>query len=452
MSITSNERPVLAVSELNRQVKRLLEDNFTQVWVQGEISNMARPQSGHWYFSLKDDQAQIRCAMFRNRNRMLRFKPDSGDEVIVRGRVSLYEGRGDYQLIVENLQPAGAGALQQQLEQLKAQLLAEGLFAAEQKQALPPMPRHVAIISSPTGAALQDILSVFRRRSPQVLLSVLPVSVQGAAAEPDVVAALQSLNEQGHTLATPVDAVIIARGGGSLEDLWAFNGERLVRAVHACGLPVVSAVGHETDITLCDLAADARAPTPSAAAELLSPDSAALLNVLGSMQHKLVRLVRRYCTQAQRELDQTARLLRHPGRRLEDHNQRCDELAERLLRAMHANQNRQGLLLQHATAQLQRFQPQRELQAARQRLQASSARLPPAWQQVLSQKLAEFGHLSKMLHTVSPLATLQRGYAIVESDPAPRRIIRNASELQQGDTIRARLAEGSVLATVIERD
>ena len=274
MRTTASTPPAISVSVLAREVKTLLESHFDFVWVEGEISNLARPASGHWYFSLKDDNAQVRCAMFRRANQRLRFTPENGDAVRLRARVSLYEARGDFQLIVEFLEPAGAGALQARFEALRAKLEAEGLFAAERKRPLPTAPAHLGIITSATGAALHDMLTVLRRRCPLIRVSVLPVPVQGVEAAPAVCAAIARANRWHESGAIPFDALIVGRGGGSLEDLWAFNEESVARAIAGSALPVVSAVGHETDITIADLVADQRAPTPSAAAELLSPDQA----------------------------------------------------------------------------------------------------------------------------------------------------------------------------------
>ncbi len=442
-------RNVLAVSELNRQAKRLLEGHFQQVWVQGEISNLARPQSGHWYFSLKDSKAQIRCAMFRNRNSLLRFKPKEGDELIARGRISLYEGRGDFQLIVDNLQPAGAGALQQQLEQLKEKLRQEGLFDADSKQLLPEHPRHVAIVSSASGAALQDILTVFKRRSPQVLLSVFPVSVQGVGSAEQLTRAIRALSTNSARLNLPIDAVIVARGGGSMEDLWSFNSESLARAIYQCSLPVVSAVGHETDFTLCDLVADVRAPTPTAAAELLSPDNSTLVRGLIQVAQRLQRIMLLRLDSATKDLSQTRRLLRHPGRRLEEHSQRCDDLQQRLLRAMSAQLEGGRNLLGLNSATLLANSPQHAIELARERLSASQGRLAPAINSALNHRNANLAHYARMLHTVSPLATLQRGYAIVELETGGEySILRDAKQAAPGQQVRARLAQGQVLAEI----
>lgn len=448
-------RKVLAVSELNREAKRLLEGHFQQVWVQGEISNFARPQSGHWYFSLKDSKAQIRCAMFRNRNSLLRFKPAEGDELIARGRISLYEGRGDFQLIVDNLQPAGAGALQLQLEQLKEKLRLEGLFDPSVKQELPEHPRHVAIVSSASGAALQDILTVFKRRAPQIHLSVLPVSVQGTGSAEQLTQAIAALNTKTDNLNTAIDAIVIARGGGSLEDLWSFNNEALARAIYHCSIPVVSAVGHETDFTICDLVADVRAPTPTAAAELLSPDNSALARALAQAAMRLQRMMLFHLDSAAKDLAQTSRLLRHPGRRLEEHSQRCDDLQQRMLRAMRSHFKACKDSLSINSAGLLSNSPRHSIELARGRLSANQSRLAPAIQTMLSHNNANLAHYARMLHTVSPLATLQRGYGIVElEDNGKFSILRNAAHAAIGQRVRARVAQGHVLAevTAVEKE
>ena len=266
----SRDNNVLTVSQLNRLARGLLEDHFPAVTVQGEISNFAQPASGHWYLTLKDSAAQVRCAMFRNRNMFVRFKPKDGIQVTVKAKLSLYEGRGDYQLLLESMEDGGAGALRQAFEKLYQKLQAEGLFAAERKKPLPPMPSHIAVITSPTGAAVRDVISVFRRRFPATQLTIVPVSVQGQPAATEMIAALARVNARQGCLAD-VDTILLTRGGGSLEDLWCFNDEALARAIHASALPVVSAVGHEIDFTIADFVADVRAATPSAAAELLSP-------------------------------------------------------------------------------------------------------------------------------------------------------------------------------------
>ena len=387
----------ISVSQLNRGVRRLLEGHFDYVWVRGEIGNFAAPSSGHWYFTLKDAGAQVRCAMFRNRNQRLRFRPAPGDAALLRARVSLYEERGEFQLVAEHLEPAGAGALRQAFEQLKAALAAEGLFDPARKQAPPPYPSHIALLSSPTGAALRDLLAVFRRRYPLLRLSVLPVPVQGAEAPAAICRALQLAGR-----IADLDAIVIARGGGSLEDLQAFNEEAVARAISASPVPVVSAVGHETDYTIADFAADLRAPTPSAAAEMLSPDSRELLARIQGLRLALKRAAAGRIESCRDELLGLRRRLRHPGARLREQAQRLDELELRLRRG------------------------------ARRWLAAGRARL---------------ASLAARLNALSPLATLERGYAVVSDGNG--NLVRSAAQLPPGARFRARFKDGEVPAEVL---
>ena len=321
------DRELLSVSQLNSRARLLLEDVFAQVWVEGEISNLAKPASGHLYFTLKDSQAQVRCALFRQNAARVRQALRDGLAVKVRGKVSLFEGRGDYQLIVDAVEPAGDGALRLAFEALKEKLAGEGLFAVERKRALPAHPQHIGIVSSPSGAVIRDIISVFRRRAPQVALTLVPSAVQGREATAQLVRALQLADRAGF------DAIILARGGGSLEDLWCFNEEAVARAVAACITPVVSAVGHETDVSISDFVADVRAPTPSAAAELLAPDSADLQRRLDSLRRRLLLRMQGLLAQQRLRLDGLGRRLRHPGERLRQQAQRLDDLDMRLRRA-----------------------------------------------------------------------------------------------------------------------
>lgn len=389
--MTSAEH-IFSVTELNRRARQLLETHLATVWVSGEISNLSTPSSGHWYFTLKDEKAQIRCAMFRGHNALLRFKPEHGMQVIARGRVSLYEGRGDYQLIVENLQVAGAGNLQVAFEQLKNKLAAEGLFDEDFKQALPDMPRHVGIITSPTGAAVRDIVSVFKRRFPATKLSIFPVPVQGADAAPAIIRALQLANTQ-----PDIEALIIARGGGSLEDLWAFNEESVARAVFASEIPIVSAVGHETDFTICDFVADVRAPTPSAAAEILSPELSDLIALFNYYADLFQKQLQQKIALHRQQLLHLSKRLRHPGHTLREQQQKLDHLEWRLQQA--------------ALSRLR--QPQ--------------------------QKLAQ---LAASLNNLSPLNTLQRGYAIATASDG--RVLTQAEQTQVGMTIDVQLFRGKL--------
>jgi exodeoxyribonuclease VII large subunit len=438
------ERDVYSVSRLNREVRRLLEQGFARIWLEGELSNLARPSSGHLYFSLKDSGAQIRGAMFRNRSQVLRFRPEEGMQVLVRGRVSLYEPRGDYQLIVEHMEEAGDGALRRAFEELKQKLAAEGLFAAERKQPLPPLPQRIGVITSPTGAAIRDVLSVLRRRFPAIPVLIYPVAVQGAEAAREIADTLRRASDRAEC-----DVLILTRGGGSLEDLWSFNEEVVARAIHDCRLPLVSAVGHEIDFTIADFVADRRAPTPSAAAELVSPDQQEWLAHAGHLAVRLEhRLQHVLSTRAQQLAWLQQRLRRlHPGQYLHQQAQRLDELEQRVrfilqarIRELHSRLHVLGTRLQHRS-------PAQRLAQHHLRQQALTQRLRSAMQARLAERQRRLGLAGRALDTISPLATLERGYAIVSRLPE-RRILRRAADAQPGDAIEARLAQGVLVCTV----
>jgi exodeoxyribonuclease VII large subunit len=450
---TSASTPAaITVSRLAREVRTLLESHFDFVWVEGEISNLARPASGHWYFSLKDDGAQVRCAMFRRANQRLRFTPENGDAVRLRARVSLYEARGDFQLIVEYLEPAGAGALQARFEALRAKLEAEGLFAAERKQPLPGAPAHLGIITSATGAALHDMLTVLRRRCPLIRVSVLPVPVQGVEAAPAICAAIARANRWHESGAAPFDALIVGRGGGSLEDLWAFNEESVARAIAGSALPVVSAVGHETDITIADLVADQRAPTPSAAAELLSPDQADWRLRLAQLDEALGRSVLRRLRDARRELGHLRARLKHPGTLLRERAQRLDDLEARLARAQAGAFERERRRLDRLADRILRRDPRPRLARLGDRLDGADRRLRQAMAHGLERQQDRLSRLAALLDSLSPLATLGRGYAILSD--AEGTILRRARDTGPGEAVQARLAEGRLALRVegVEED
>ncbi len=446
MQTTVSTPPAVSVSRLAREVKTLLESHFDFVWVEGEISNLARPASGHWYFSLKDDSAQVRCAMFRRANGRLRFNPENGDAVRLRARISLYEARGDFQLIVEYLEPAGAGALQARFEALRASLDAEGLFAAERKRPLPPAPRHLGIITSATGAALHDMLTVLRRRCPLIAVSVLPVPVQGAEAAPAICAAIARANRWQESGAAAFDALIVGRGGGSLEDLWAFNEESVARAIVGSGLPVVSAVGHETDVTIADLAADWRAPTPSAAAELLSPDQADWRLRLAQLDQALIRNAARRLRDAGRELAHLRARLKHPGTLLRERAQRLDDLESRLARAQSQALQRARQRLARLVDRFLRRDPQPRLARLGDRIDSGERRLHQAMARDLARRRERLSRLAALLDSLSPLATLGRGYAILSSGDGT--ILRRARDTAVGDAVTARLARGQLALRV----
>lgn len=433
----------LTVSELNHQARHLLESSFMQVWVEGELSGFSRPSSGHWYFSLKDQKCQIRCAMFRGANQRIRTLPREGDQIRIRGKVTLYENRGDFQIIVEHLEPAGLGALQQAFEALKAKLQSEGLFDPARKKPIPATPRHIGVITSPTGAAIHDILTVLKRRCPAIPITLYPTAVQGQAATADIVQAIDRV--QRHGLA---DVLIIGRGGGSLEDLWCFNEEAVARAIAACAIPTVSAVGHEVDVTIADFVADLRAPTPSAAAEKISPDQQDWLRRLAEQQGRLGQSARRLLQRLDNQLGHLSARLRDPRRELLEKAQRMDELELRLNKVIRGRLDQQkqktDYLLQRMSAQ----SPRRTLKTASEQTQQLEERLALAARHLLRQKDERLQHIAQTLHVVSPLATLGRGYAIVRDDQG--RIVRKAGDLETGDQITARLGRGSVSAQVTE--
>ncbi|MFB4204084.1 Exodeoxyribonuclease 7 large subunit [wastewater metagenome] len=435
---------VYTVSRLNREVKLLLESGFPLLWVEGEVSNLARPRSGHIYFSLKDSEAQVRCAMFRNRNLHLRFRPADGTRVIARVRVSLYPARGEFQLIVEHMEPAGDGALRQAFEQLKARLDREGLFAAERKRALPSRIRRLGVVTSPTGAAIRDVLHVLRRRFPGMHVIVYPVPVQGEGAAEAIAARLAQAGRRGE-----VDTVLLTRGGGSLEDLWAFNEEVLARAIAACPLPVVSAVGHEVDVTISDLVADQRAPTPSAAAELLSPDAATLRQAVVERRRRLIAAMRDVLHRRRTTLTGVDHRLRlqHPGRRLQERAQRLDELEQRLAGAQRRAIATRRQHLAGLARRLAPHDPRRRIPERRERVDELTRRLGNGVRRTLAAKRTGLTHQMHALQAVSPLATLERGYAIV-ADAGNGVPLRDATEAGDGTRVLARLSRGELLCRV----
>lgn len=430
----NNPSEVLSISQLNSRARQLLEDVFARVQVEGEISNLARPASGHVYFTLKDSGAQIRCALFRQRALYVRHLLKDGLAVQVQGKVSLFESRGDYQLIADSLEPAGEGALRLAFEQLKEKLADEGLFAVEHKQALPCFPRRVAIVTSPSGAVIRDIISVFRRRSPCTDLVLIPSAVQGKEATGQLIQALQMADSQSF------DAIILARGGGSLEDLWCFNEEALARAIYACITPVVSAVGHEMDVTIADFTADVRAPTPSAAAELLAPHMQALLSRLSELRQRLGNRLQQTLQLKQQSLYSLRRRLRHPGDYLLQRSQRLDSLDMRLRYSMERLSIRSGEHLGRLQNRLAAQHPQNALQLYQQRLNYVQRRLRTGVMDQLQQRRYRLNSLSQGLHLISPLATLQRGYSILLDSQGTA--ICDTTQVQPGQLLQARLAHG----------
>ncbi|HSH57058.1 MAG TPA: exodeoxyribonuclease VII large subunit [Halomonas sp.] len=439
--------PPLTVSELNRSARQLLEGRFGDIWVEGELSGVSRPSSGHVYFTLKDEQAQLRGALFRSRARFVGAPMRDGDRVKIRGRLSLFEPRGDYQLIAEAVQAAGLGELLAAYERLKSRLDSEGVFANARPLACPP--RHLLIITSPTGAAIRDVLAVLAARWPMVNVTLIPVAVQGREAVPAMISALGLLNRQA-TLDPGRDAILLTRGGGSLEDLWAFNDEHLARAIFHSRLPVMSAVGHEVDATLADFAADARAPTPSAGAARLVPDRHDLAHRLGVLQARLVRAIQSRLDAEGQQLDHQRARLRHPGEKLDRQRQALAQLSGRMTRALQARlgeaHRRQAQLAQRLAA----HPPGRQLALAGRRLEAASQRLSIAAPRALVRHRERLTAVARELHAVSPLAVLGRGYAILEDQQ--ERVIRRAADACPGDHLTARLGDGRLALEVLHRD
>ncbi|NND59409.1 MAG: exodeoxyribonuclease VII large subunit [Gammaproteobacteria bacterium] len=441
------ERDVFSVARLNRAVKNRLESGFRTLWVEGELSNLRRPGSGHWYFTLKDDKAQVRCAMFAGRNRLVDFTPADGQRVIVRSRLTVYEPRGEYQLQVEEIEEAGEGALRRAFEALKKKLAAEGLFDAARKRPLPSLPQRIGVITSDSGAAVRDVLKVLRTRFPAVPVLVYPVAVQGDRAPGEIVKTLQLACER-----ADCDVLILTRGGGSLEDLWAFNDERVVRAVAAATIPIICGVGHEIDFTIADFAADQRAPTPSAAAEMVVPDAREWLRNLRAAEQQLHGQMRRGLQRRRERLAFVERRLQqqHPGRRLAHQAQRLDELEHRLTTAWQHQLHRRRARIATLDRHLRGVSPARQLATVRERLARVRLRMGGAASNRVNLIGERLRVAARALDAVSPLATLDRGYAIVSvKDRDQRRIVRDASELQPGTRVEAEVAHGIIEAEVI---
>ena len=431
-------RDVYTVSRLNLDARAILEEAFSTVWIEGEISNLARPRSGHMYFTLKDENCQVRCAMFRMHNRTLSFPPEDGMQVLAHARVSLYPERGEFQLVVQYMEEAGAGALRRAFDALKGRLDAEGLFDAEHKRPLPALPRCIGVITSPTGAAVRDILSVLGRRFPAVPVVIHPVPVQGDGAAEAIARALDVACER-----SECDVLILARGGGSLEDLQAFNEEVVARAMHRASIPIVTGVGHEIDFTIADLVADLRAPTPSAAAESVAPDASEWAARYRGFESRLVAVMRRALAARRGEVRMLAKRLVHPKRRLFDHSQRLDAATMRLVRAANAGVRAHRVRLSTLAAQLARHAPDRIVEAHRSRGEALDARLRRAMRVAIAGHRSRLNALERALGAFGPQATLERGYAILLREDN-RRVVRNASEVRSGERLHARLAQGAL--------
>ena len=425
----------------------MLEASFPLLWVSGEISNLAQPASGHIYFSLKDEAAQVRCAMFRMKRQRLRFRPENGQQVLIRAKVSLYEARGEFQLIAEHMEPAGEGALRFAFEQLKQKLAAEGLFDSEQKKPIPVPPKQLGLITSPTGAAVRDLLSVLKRRFPALPVIIYPVQVQGEDAPRQIVQMLKLAEQR-----QECDLLILSRGGGSLEDLQAFNEEQVARAIHQSTIPVVTGIGHEIDFTIADFVADRRAPTPSAAAELVTPDQLEWQQRLQAVTRRLKQNQLQRLQQLQQQYSGLAKRLQiqHPKRRLQQQAQRLDELSDRLSRQFHLNLLQRHQRLDRLQTRLARQTPEQRLKRLIEQISNLEQRMHRAVKQRLNREQTKFSQLGRDLHNLSPLNTLGRGYAIV-SRPTTNSIITDAAEVETGEELQARLHKGSLICRVVKK-
>ncbi|QXC56921.1 exodeoxyribonuclease VII large subunit [Vibrio mimicus] len=446
MSSSLANRNIYTVSRLNSEVRLLLENEMGIVWLVGEISNFSAPVSGHWYLTLKDSQAQVKCAMFKGNNRLVNFKPQNGQQVLVKARLSLYEPRGDYQIILESMQPEGDGRLQQQFEQLKMQLAAEGLFAQTRKKPLPENPRCVGIITSRTGAALHDILHVLKRRDPNLPVVIYPTLVQGEDAAIQIAQAIGRANSRAEC-----DVLIVGRGGGSLEDLWCFNHEIVARTIAASEIPVISAVGHEIDVTIADFVADVRAPTPSAAAELVSRDNRHKQQALHQWQAKLVGAIRHYLAlqhtqfaRLQHKIDK-----QHPQTRLERQQQQLDELSLRLEQKMQHRLATQQQRWERLSHKIELHSPIHLIRQQRFNLIQQEQRINQSIQHHLIQSRHRLALLSEKLDAVSPLATLARGYSVTRT--VQGELVRQSTQVKPGDTLVTQLMDGEILSTVNSR-
>ncbi len=441
--LSQTNQNIFTVSRLNAEVRLLLENEMGIVWLVGEISNFSAPVSGHWYLTLKDSRAQVKCAMFRGNNRRVTFKPANGNQVLVKARLSLYEPRGDYQLIIESMQPEGDGRLQQEFEALKMKLAAEGLFAQTNKQPLPEHPKRVGVITSKTGAALYDILDVLKRRDPSLPVVVYPTMVQGEEAAIQIAQTIGRANSRDEC-----DVLIVGRGGGSLEDLWCFNNEILARTIAASQIPIISAVGHEVDVTIADFVADMRAPTPSAAAELVSRDNSHKDQALVTSQHKLASAMRYYLAQQKQQSAQLMHRLerQHPSYQLQRQTQQLDELDMRLQRAMQRFITTRQQAIERKHHRLQLNSPVKRLAEQKSKLDRVEQKLLDAMDRKLLTMRHQLAIAAEKLDTVSPLATLKRGYSITQTEQG--QVVTQAKDVKTGDVLVTRLSDGELRSTV----
>ncbi len=439
---------IYSVSTLNQSVANLLEREFGFIWVQGEISNLAQPASGHIYFSLKDNSAQVSCAMFKGRKQSLKFQPENGNQVLVRAKVSLYQPRGNYQLIVDRMEEAGDGALRRQFEQLKAKLAAEGLFDDTSKLDIPELPNSIAIITSKTGAAIHDVLSVIERRFPAIPVKLFPVPVQGNEAAPAICNAIRLVDENVANGSLDCDVILLVRGGGSLEDLWSFNEESVARAIFDCTVPIVCGVGHEVDVTIADFVADVRAATPTAAAETVTPDQSTWLQSFDWYQQRLQQLLKNKIERQQERVQWTHRRLQqqHPENQIQRSRQRADELKSRLIRHYKSMLHIQQSRLATNYAKLNAHNPMILLKQKQQSARFLTSRLQQATFNLVTQKKSRLSNTARTLNAISPLQTLERGYSITLNDKGAA--LLSVNQVKAKDKIETRLHDGRIISRV----
>ncbi len=445
-NLLDNTQEIISVSEINRRAKSILEENFPFVWIQGEVSNFFSAASGHWYFSLKDESSEIRCAMFANKSHRITFEPKDGDHLVLNGTLSIFEGRGQYQIIVEHIELAGEGALLKAFEELKKKLLREGLFDDSLKKKLASYPRSIAVVTSPDGAVIQDIINVLSRRSPFFNLTVVPTLVQGEKAAPLICEALNKASNLEN-----IDLIILARGGGSIEDLWAFNNEEVARAIVNCPIPLVSAVGHETDFTISDFVADIRAPTPSIAAEIISQPYSELKETLEGYQSYLFKSVESQFDSQRTRITNLIKRIRHPGDKLREIGQKVDYLETALIQEMHQKVSFKKNQLNLTQLSLQQNSPQNKVKEAKVYLQNASKDLLKAFNLKIERKRKLLGELVATIEAVSPLSVLARGYSIISTEPEGK-ILSSSDQVEIGQIISAVLNKGRIKAEVKSKD
>ena len=441
-----NTQEIISVSEINKRAKSILEENFPFVWIQGEVSNFFSAASGHWYFSLKDESSEIRCAMFTNKNHHITFEPKDGDHLVLNGTLSIFEGRGQYQIIVEHIELAGEGALLKAFEELKKKLQLEGLFDDSIKRQLPAYPKNIAVVTSPDGAVIQDIINVLDRRSPFLDLTVVPTLVQGEKAAPLI---CEALNKVGKL--KKVDVVILARGGGSIEDLWAFNNEEVARAIVNCPTPIISAVGHETDFTISDFVSDLRAPTPSIAAEIISQPYSELIETLEGYHNYILRSVISQIDLQRTQITNLIKRIRHPGDKLREISQKLDYVETALIQNINQEISfkKNGLNLKDLS--LQQNSPQNKIKETKVYLQNASKDLLKALKLEIERKSTVLAEIVATLQAVSPLSVLSRGYSIISTEPEGK-ILSSSNQVEIGQTISAILSKGSIKAEIKSKD